>query len=217
MASSYPPAKMILLDYGTYVLVTRLVDSAVIRVCQILPSTLLRAAHNLTSITGTVKCMQVDDSTCLTGGVDSTIRMWDLRLVGEETEHGTLGDIPEIVNYSDALSEGGSSKIRDGSVGGAPEDIRLEDGACVRVLEGHSKAVSALYFEDTCLVCGLCRDVLLSSSFIAHFRFLVPPIRHSGNGIYPLVNASSPWTYSGPSHIHHPYTPHTPTSPRASM
>lgn len=96
--------------------------------------------------------MQVDDSTCLTGGTDSTIRMWDLRMVGEEDQNGTLGDIPEIVNYSDALSEGGSSKIRDGSVGGAPEDIRPEDGACVRVLEGHSKAVSALYFEDTCLV-----------------------------------------------------------------
>jgi division protein 1 len=28
------------------------------------------------------------------------------------------------------------------------------DSACVRVLEGHSKAVTALYFEDECLVTG---------------------------------------------------------------
>ncbi|KAG9008007.1 Mitochondrial fission protein [Tulasnella sp. JGI-2019a] len=103
---------------------------------------------------GTVKCMQVDDSTCLTGGADSTIRMWDLRRVGEEDTQSSLGDIPEMVEYSDVVSEGGSSKIRDGIVGATLDDARAEDGACVRVLEGHSKAVSALYFEDTCLVSG---------------------------------------------------------------
>lgn len=97
--------------------------------------------------------IQVDDSTCLTGGADSTIRMWDLRRIGEELELLTVGELPEMVNYSDALSDGGSSKVRDGSVG-VTNDLTVDDGACVRVLEGHSKAVSALYFEDTCLVSG---------------------------------------------------------------
>lgn len=97
--------------------------------------------------------MQVDDSTCLTGGADSTIRMWDLRRVGEEDELPTVGELPEIVNFSDAHSDGGSSKIRDGYIHAAlDEPTTVADGACVRVLEGHSKAVSALYFEDTCLV-----------------------------------------------------------------
>lgn len=96
--------------------------------------------------------MQVDDSTCLTGGADSTIRMWDLRRVGEEDDQPSLGDIPEMVDFEDALSEGDSSKIRNGSTLGDP---RAEDHACVRVLEGHSKEVSALYFEDTCLVSAI--------------------------------------------------------------
>ncbi|KAG8864308.1 Mitochondrial fission protein [Tulasnella sp. 330] len=100
---------------------------------------------------GTVKCMQVDDSTCLTGGADSTIRMWDLRRVGEDDEQPPLGDIPEIVDFEDALSERDSSKIRNGNT---LVDVGAEDGACMRVLEGHSKEVSALYFEDTCLVSG---------------------------------------------------------------
>jgi division protein 1 len=28
-----------------------------------------------------------------------------------------------------------------------------DNGPCVRVLEGHSKSVTALYYEDGCLVC----------------------------------------------------------------
>jgi division protein 1 len=30
-----------------------------------------------------------------------------------------------------------------------------ESGPCVRTLEGHSKSVTSLYYEDGCLVCSL--------------------------------------------------------------
>ncbi|KAG8907590.1 Mitochondrial fission protein [Tulasnella sp. 403] len=99
---------------------------------------------------GTVKCMQVDDSICITGGADGSIRVWDLRRVGEDDDTSTLGESPELVHHSDTLDEGRASSSSNPIL----TDASPDDGACVRVLEGHSKAVSALYFEDTCLVTG---------------------------------------------------------------
>ncbi|KAF9654261.1 WD40 repeat-like protein [Thelephora ganbajun] len=101
--------------------------------------------------TGTVKCLQVEDHVCLTGSDDSTIRLWDLRRVEEE-------DV-EIVVYSDAIgSDSGDGEmverpngIRNDSVAGSE---RGRETAFVRALEGHSKAVTAMYFEDDCLVTG---------------------------------------------------------------
>ena len=97
--------------------------------------------------------MQVDDSICLTGGADGSIRMWDLRRVGEVDDDAmsNLGDAPEMVSYADAMEEG-ASKTKSISGRTSEEQPSVVDGPCVRVLEGHSKAVSALYFEDTCLV-----------------------------------------------------------------
>ncbi|KAG9018754.1 Mitochondrial fission protein [Tulasnella sp. 427] len=100
---------------------------------------------------GTVKCMQVDDSTCVTGGADGTIRLWDLRRAGEDDDSSTLGGAPEIVNYSDAVEEG---RTMSGSSRAGEERQTATEGSCIRVLEGHSKGVSALYFEDVCLVSG---------------------------------------------------------------
>lgn len=99
--------------------------------------------------TGAVKCMQVDDSTCVTGGADGAIRLWDLRRAGEDEDSAALGGAPEIVNYSDAVEEG---RTMSGSSRAGEERPSTTDGPCVRVLEGHSKGVSALYFEDICLV-----------------------------------------------------------------
>ena len=97
--------------------------------------------------TGTVKCLQVEDHVCLTGSDDSSVRLWDLRRVEED-------DDVEVVAYSDATGSDCEmverpNGIRNGSVGGS--ELGRET-AFVRALEGHSKAVTSLYFEDECLV-----------------------------------------------------------------
>ena len=99
---------------------------------------------------GTVKCLQVEDHVCLTGSDDSTVRLWDLRRVEDD-------DDVEIITYSDTTgSDGGDGEmverpggIRNGSVGDS--EVGRET-AFVRALEGHSKAVTSMYFEDECLV-----------------------------------------------------------------
>ncbi|KAF4605607.1 Mitochondrial fission protein [Pleurotus pulmonarius] len=116
---------------------------------------------------GTVKCLQVEDHVCLTGGEDGCVRLWDLRRVdedeegwdgegemvslsdvAEEEEEGDINEFGVIENSSEGESR--SSGIRNGKVGSTPKN----NDPCVRVLEGHSKAVTSLYFEDNCLVTG---------------------------------------------------------------
>ncbi|KDQ54821.1 hypothetical protein JAAARDRAFT_37931 [Jaapia argillacea MUCL 33604] len=110
---------------------------------------------------GSVKCIQVEDQICLTGGEDGNVRIWDLRKVDDEDDWEGEG---EVVNLSDVAEEGdegegemverpngvGGKSIRSGTAGSATE----KSGPCVRLLEGHTKAVSTLYFEDDCLVTG---------------------------------------------------------------
>lgn len=104
---------------------------------------------------GMVKCIQVEDHVCLTGGEDGNVRLWDLRRVEEDDGWGGEG---EMVSLSDVAEED-EERTDDGELGSAPngiksskESIPERDGPCVRILEGHSKAVTALYFEDDCLV-----------------------------------------------------------------
>ena len=94
---------------------------------------------------GIVRTLQVEDHVCLTGGEDGAVRVWDLRRVGEQD-----GELINLADISEASTEdeNGSSGVQDSN--GEPEG----DAACARVLEGHSKAVTALYFEDNCLVSG---------------------------------------------------------------
>jgi mitochondrial division protein 1 len=90
---------------------------------------------------GAVKCVQVEDHVCLTGGEDGNVRLWDLRKVEEEsavTEEGRADDegMAELPNGIRSAKEGDEER----------------ESPCARVLEGHTKAVTALYFEDDCLV-----------------------------------------------------------------
>ncbi|KAL1952286.1 hypothetical protein VTO73DRAFT_1435 [Trametes versicolor] len=106
---------------------------------------------------GTVKCVQVEDQICLTGSEDGTVRVWDLRRVDEdeEWESGEMLSLSEIAE-EDESTEGSERKangIRDGE-SSRPSSVAEREGACMRVLEGHSKAVTAMYFEDECLVTG---------------------------------------------------------------
>ena len=101
---------------------------------------------------GTVKCVQVEDHVCLTGSEDGTVRLWDLRRVDADEEWNVEG---EMLSLSDVAEE---EESEFGQANGErtstsrPESAVEREGACIRVLEGHSKAVTALYFEDECLV-----------------------------------------------------------------
>lgn len=89
--------------------------------------------------TGTVKCLQVEDELCITGGSDSSIRLWDLHRVEDFETRLSLKETGEL------------SAIKDSS---GEEEKEKEHDPCLRSLEGHSKAVTSLYFDDTCLVTG---------------------------------------------------------------
>ncbi|KAJ7651943.1 WD40-repeat-containing domain protein [Mycena polygramma] len=113
--------------------------------------------------TGTVKCVQVEDHVCLTGGADGNVRLWDLRRVDADPADG-WGDEGELVTLSDVAEEeeesvsGSSMDVGDESesngVRAGKQRATERDDCCARVLEGHTKAVTALYFEDDCLVTG---------------------------------------------------------------
>lgn len=96
---------------------------------------------------GPVRVLQVEDHVCLTGGEDGAVRVWDLRHVGENDT-----DFVSLPNISEEEDEASTSSVRSGSASDA--NGTSEDSACARVLEGHSKAVTALYFEENCLVTG---------------------------------------------------------------
>ncbi|KAJ7785742.1 WD40-repeat-containing domain protein [Mycena metata] len=112
---------------------------------------------------GTIKCVQVEDHVCLTGGEDGNVRLWDLRRVDADQADG-WGDEGELVTLSDvaeeegaggvAASEGVASPTESNGVRNGKQRATERDDCCARVLEGHTKAVTALYFEDDCLVTG---------------------------------------------------------------
>jgi division protein 1 len=103
---------------------------------------------------GAVRCLQVEDHVCLTGGEDGNVRLWDLRRVDDEEAWNRV----EMVQLSDVVEE---DEDDIGEFGEAKASTRVDrnsqdnESACVRLLEGHTQAVTALYFEDDCLVCVL--------------------------------------------------------------
>ncbi|KAI0666271.1 WD40 repeat-like protein [Trametes maxima] len=105
---------------------------------------------------GTIKCIQVEDQICLTGSEDGTVRVWDLRRVDEdeEWESGEMLSLSEIAEEDESAE--GSERVNgiQQSESSRPSSVAEREGACVRVLEGHTKAVTAMYFEDECLVTG---------------------------------------------------------------
>lgn len=104
---------------------------------------------------GAVKCIQVEDNLCLTGAEDGSVRLWDLRLVDEdEWERDGLTDVAE--EDEGTTYDGELIEKPNGIRSSEPSEAGTADqtGPCIRLFEGHSKAVTALYFEDECLVTG---------------------------------------------------------------
>lgn len=95
---------------------------------------------------GAVKAVQVEETLCVTGGEDGDVRLWDLRLVEDYEEK--LAKAAESRNPLDRIAEEKEGSIRQG---GEEEEER---NPCVRTLEGHSKSITALYYEDSTLVTG---------------------------------------------------------------
>jgi len=123
---------------------------------------------------GGVKSIQVEDHICLTGGEDGDIRIWDLRTVDDgawgEGEIASLSDVAEEVE-----DETGELVERPNSIRNSKESDPEKESSCLRVLGGHTKTVTALYFEDECLVCSLvsscCSSLPLIVWFVGHWCF----------------------------------------------
>lgn len=115
---------------------------------------------------GAVKALQVEGSICITGGADGGLRIWDLDLaeqqfsrappllspsnmdsVNKSFESVLLGKSEEVDVFESSIFSGGQE---DGLL---REDIgRTEETPCVKNLDGHTKAVTSLYFDGDCLV-----------------------------------------------------------------
>lgn len=115
-------------------------------------------------------CLQVEDHVCLTGGADGNVRLWDLRRVDNDDGWGEV----EMVSLSDVAEEdedapeGVEQSTENSSSIRSAEDDSQKDKTCARVLEGHTQAVTALYFEDECLVSAWSDNKLLFVASYAH-------------------------------------------------
>ncbi|EPQ30176.1 uncharacterized protein PFL1_02292 [Pseudozyma flocculosa PF-1] len=105
-----------------------------------------------------VKCLQVEDEICITGSADSSLKIWDLTKVEDfETRlvMSASGELPPRNKHAVNGDDQTASIIQDSAAADDGEaEAKDEHDPCLRSLEGHSKAVTALYFDDNCLVTG---------------------------------------------------------------
>lgn len=83
------------------------------------------------------------------------------------------GDEGEIVSLSDVAEEDSSEEgTRPNGIRNGMGKEQKEDAACLRVLEGHTKTVTTLFFEDNCLVCWSIVALLLAFNILSlgHWR-----------------------------------------------
>lgn len=98
-----------------------------------------------------VKCLQVEDELCITGSGDEKVKLWDLRRVEDWEIRRKLEGRGEMVRKEKVDGQEGEGIIKDGNEN-QKGDKKDENDPCLRTLEGHSKGVTALYFDDNCLV-----------------------------------------------------------------
>ena len=156
--------------YGT--LVTASQDDAHPRVWDLLTG---EEVGRLRGHVGTIKTLQVEAHLCATGATDGAVRLWDLRRVDGDVE-ASEWDLSDVLEEAEEDSESigtGGSVVVDHPYSGSNGTVRASraseeasddpPGSCVRVLEGHSKGVTALYFENDTLV-GVSFSPLCASS-----------------------------------------------------
>lgn len=114
---------------------------------------------------GMVKCVQVEGSVALTGGSDGSVRLWDLGRVEEWEESRREAEDHRRKGLDALLDQSADERLGDVNHSSShmqqfedhefeAKEKRIDGDPCLRVLDGHSKAVTSLYYEDNCLVTG---------------------------------------------------------------
>jgi division protein 1 len=93
-----------------------------------------------------VKVVQVEETLCITGGADGSVRLWDLRRV-EDYEQQYSENNDAVLGRISERRESDEYDWNDGP-SGISQSTAIDNGPCVRTLEGHSKTVTALYYEE---------------------------------------------------------------------
>ncbi|CEH14346.1 FOG: WD40 repeat [Ceraceosorus bombacis] len=95
---------------------------------------------------GNTRCLQVEEELCITGGSDCSIRIWDLRKV--ENWETRLS-----MNQQARDGESAATIVRNGDEAeGNNKDEEWDP--CLSKLDGHTRAVTSLYFDEGCLITG---------------------------------------------------------------
>ncbi|KAF8973813.1 WD40 repeat-like protein [Flammula alnicola] len=150
---------------------------------------------------GAVHCLQVEDHVCLTGGADGNVRLWDLRRV-EDDERWGEADMTSLSDVAEEDEGDGQSAESSHGIRSSQENVPQRDGPCARLLEGHTQAVTALYFEDECLVTGASDKTLrqwdLTTGQCVMTMDILWAISHPANGnlTSPLASQSFPGSFA---------------------
>ncbi|KAM0790548.1 hypothetical protein ACM66B_004417 [Microbotryomycetes sp. NB124-2] len=148
-----------------------------------------------------------------TGEFDRVTRSMESMLLGRETD--PMEDVftaqPSVVGSGAGLVNGNGLLEQEGMMREQPDSSRSNsnDGPCIKTLDGHSKSVTSLYFDGSCLVTGSNDSTLRQWDLTTGQCVLTMDI------LWAISNASQNLTSSEEDMGGYPTTPHV--SPRKSF